>query len=216
MYFTYAEHNRSFQAMGVWASDTANVTGLAEPEQVRVIGISDGVLQALAVPPEAGRWLLRGDQMPRGAETVMLSYGYWQRRFGGDRSVIGRMLRVDSHSRQVVGVMPRGFRVADTDFDLLLPLAFDRSKVILAGFGFPAIGRLKPGVSIAQANADLSRMLEIWTDSWSNGPGTNPHFYEAWKITPAIRSLKREVVGTVGDAKKNISFKNQCDFGTLT
>ena len=199
MYFTYAEHNRSFQAMGVWASDTANVTGLAEPEQVRVIGISDGVLQALAVPPEAGRWLLRGDQMPHGVETVMLSYGYWQRRFGGDRSVIGRLLRVDSHSRQVVGVMPRGFRVADTDFDLLLPLAFDRSKVILAGFGFQAIGRLKPGVSIAQANADLSRMLEIWMDSWSNGPGSHPHFYEAWKITPAIRSLKREVVGNVGD-----------------
>jgi MacB-like periplasmic core domain len=93
MYFTYAEHNRSFQAMGVWASDTANVTGLAEPEQVRVIGVSDGVLQALAVPPLAGRWLLRGDQMPHGAETVMLSYGYWQRRFGGDRSVIGRVLR---------------------------------------------------------------------------------------------------------------------------
>ena len=56
----------------------------------------------------------------------MLSYGYWQRRFGGDRGVIGRTIQVDAQTREIVGVMPRGFRMVDQDFDLLLPLAFDR------------------------------------------------------------------------------------------
>ena len=70
--------------------------------------ISDGVLQALSVPPAVGRWLSQADQIPRGPETVMLSYGYWQRRFGGDRSVIGRNITVDSRPREIVGVMPQG------------------------------------------------------------------------------------------------------------
>ena len=81
----------------------------------------------------------------------------------------------------------------------LIPLAFDRNKQILAGFGFQGIARLKPAISIPQANADVARMMPIWMDSWSNGPGTNPHFYETWKITPALRSLKQEVIGNVGN-----------------
>src|SRR6202011_1594101 len=101
--------------------------------------------------------------------------------------------------RQIVGVMPRGFRLVNADFDLIGPLAFDRGKVILAGFGFQGIARVKPGVTNAQANADVARMLPIWMDSWSNGPGTNSHFYEVWKITPAIRPLKQQVIGNVGD-----------------
>ena len=89
MYFTYSEQNRSFQSLGVWILGTANVTGLAEPEQVRVRYVSDGVLETLAVPPALGRWFSQSDQIPRGPQRVMLSYGYWQRRFGGDHSVIG-------------------------------------------------------------------------------------------------------------------------------
>jgi predicted permease len=199
MYFTYAEQNRSFQSLGVWIPGTANVTGLAEPEQVRTVYVSDGVLQALAVPPALGRWFSQADQIPRGPERVILSYGYWQRRFGGDQTVVGRNVLVDSRSREIIGVMPRGLRFLDTDFDLIVPLAFERGKVILAGFGYHGIARLKPSVAIAEANADMTRMLPIWMDSWSNGPGTNPHIYETWKITPMIRPLKQEVLGNVSE-----------------
>jgi predicted permease len=199
MYFTYAEQNRTFQALGVWIPDTANVTGLAEPEQVRAVNVSDGVLQTLAVPPTLGRWFSQADQIPNGPERVMLSYGYWQRRFGGNPAVVGRNVLVDSRSREIIGVMPQGFRFLDADFDLIVPLAFDRGKLILAGFGYHGVARLKPGVAIAEANADMTRMLPIWMDSWSNGPGTNPHIYETWKITPTIRTLKQEVLGNVGE-----------------
>jgi predicted permease len=127
----------------------------------------------------------------------MLSYGYWQRRFGGDRSVVGRTIVVDSQARTIVGVMPRGFRVVDHDFDILAPFAFDRGKQTLAGFGLQGIGRLKPGVTIPEADADIARLIPVWMDSFSNGPGSDSHWYARWRITPDFHSLKQEVVGNV-------------------
>ncbi len=198
MYFTFLDHNQSFESMGIWTPSNASVTGVAEPEQVRSEMISDGVLQTLDVLPAAGRWFGQADQDPHGGKTVVLSYGYWQRRFGGDRSVIGRVIQVDAQSREIVGVMPRGFRLVDRDFDLLVPLALDRANQKLAGFGYYGIGRLKPGIQLAQADTDIARLIPVWMDSYSNGPGTNPHFYERWRISPGFRSLKQQVIGSIG------------------
>ena len=199
MFFTYAEGNRTFENFGVWTAGATTVTGLAEPEQVRTVFVSDGALQALGVQPVLGRWLTGGDQKPGSPETVMLGYGYWQRRFGGDKSVIGRGIRVESTPREIVGVMPKGFMFVDADAELILPIRFDRNKLILAGFGYQGIARLRPGVTIAQANADIARLVPVWMNSWSNGQGTNPHVYETWRITPALRPLKEDVVEDVGN-----------------
>jgi predicted permease len=198
MYFTFSEQNRTFQSMGIWTPSTASVTGVGEPEEVRSEMISDGVLQTLNVPPAVGRWLAPSDQDPHGGKTVALSYGYWQRRFGGDRSVIGRAIQVDAETREIVGVMPRGFRLVDRDFDLLVPLALDRATQKLAGFGYYGIARLKPGIQLAQADADIARLIPVWMDAFSNGPGTNPHYYERWRITPGFRALKQQVIGSIG------------------
>jgi predicted permease len=196
MYFTFAENGRTFESLGVWTIDSANVTGLARPEEVRTGMVSEGVLETLGVPPAAGRWLSHADQQPRGPRRVMLSYGYWLSRFGGDHAVIGRNITIDSQPREIVGVMPRGFRLVNEDFDVLIPLAFDRNALILAGFGYESVGRLRPGVSIAQADADIARMLPIWLDSFSNGPGTTPA-YKRWRITPALLPLKQQVLGNI-------------------
>jgi len=197
MHLTFSEHNRTLSSMGVWTPGTASVTGLAEPEEVHAVYVSDGLLETLNVPALAGRWFNMSDQDPRGAKSVMLSYGYWQRRFGGDRGVIGRTLEVDSQLRTIVGVMPQGFRVVDRPFDLLVPLAFDRTHETLAGFGFQSVARLKPGVTIAMANADVRRLIEVWMDSWTNGPGNDPHWYRNWRITPALQPEKQQVIGNV-------------------
>ncbi len=71
-------------------------------------------------------------------------------------------------------------------------------KLPLAGFGYQGIARLKPGVTIEEASADVARMVPIWMNSWSNGPGTNSRVYETWRITPALRPLKQEVTGNIG------------------
>jgi predicted permease len=199
MYLTFAAHNRTFQSIGVWQSGTASITGIAQPEQVNTALITDGVLQTLNVPAAAGQWLTAADQDPRGAQRVMLSYGYWQRRFGGDPSIVGRTISVDSQPREIAGVMPRGFKVVNYDFDLLVPLAFDPVKQQLAGFAYHGIARLRPGVTVSQANADVTRLLMVWMGSWTNGPGIDPYFYLTWKITPALQPLKEKVVGSVGN-----------------
>ena len=196
----------------MWVS-TNGTAGVAEPEQIRAIGISDGVLQTLGVPPAAGRWLLAEDQtgairpppsVYRAYTKVMLSYGYWQRRFGGDRSVVGRTVIVDTRPKEIVGVLPRGFRIGNADADMIFPLAFDRERITLAsagggGFTYQGVARLKPGVTIAQANADIARMIPIWMNSWPEAPGTSSRVYETWRIAPALRPLKEEVVGGVTD-----------------
>jgi predicted permease len=197
MDLTFSEHNQTFQSMGIWSPGTASVTGVAQPEQVQTIGISNGILETLAVPPTLGRWFSSADQEPNGQKSIILSYGYWQRRFGGNPAVLGRAIQMDAQTRTIVGVMPRGFRLVDRDFDLLVPLALDPSHQILAGFGYSGIGRLKPGVTLAQADADIARLIPVWMDSWSNGPGTNQHYYERWKIAPHFRSLKQLVIGNV-------------------
>jgi predicted permease len=209
MYFTYAESNRVFQSLGVWITTSGTVTELGEPEQVSATGISGGVLETFDVPPAAGRWLGPAEQdgperpLPgvfRAYSTVMLSYGYWQRRFGGDPSVVGRTIMVDTRPKEIVGVMPKGFRVVDDDPDMIFPLAFDRARITLgAGFIYHGVGRLKPGVTLAQANADLARMVPIWLDQWSDGSGTDRRAYETWRVTPDLRPLKQEVVGGVAD-----------------
>lgn len=201
MLVTYQDQNRSFEHIGVWQPGAASVTGLGEPEQVRTMWVSDGVLEALAVPPLIGRWLDESDQDPNGSLRVMLAYGYWQRRFGGDTGVIGRKVTVSGASAEIVGVMPKGFRVLDNPADLILPQRFQRTGLIPPPFCCTGLARLKPGVSIEQADADLQRLLPIWLDRFpfQNGANGKEVYLDRWRITPAIRPLKQDVVGDVGN-----------------
>jgi predicted permease len=198
MYFSYADHNRVFERVGIWSAGTSTVTGAGEPEEVREVDVTHGTLDALGVAPLLGRWLSPADMSPGNPPVVMLGYGYWQRRFGGDRSVVGRTLRIDGRPTEVVGVMPAGFRIVDTDADVIAPLPFDRQKLILPGFGFQGIARLKPGVTIAAADADLARILPIWERSWPSPAGVDPTVFESFRITPMLQPLHAQVVGTVG------------------
>jgi predicted permease len=197
MYLTFAAHNHAFQSLGVWNPGTASITGIAQPEQVNTAQISGGVLETLNVPALHGQWLTAADQDAHGLGRVMLSYGYWQRRFGCDPGAIGRTINVNSQSRVIAGVMPRGFKLVSYDFDLLVPLAFDPTHEQLAGFAYRGIARLRPGITIPQANADVARLLNVWMDSWSNGPGSDSHWYLRWKIAPALQPLKDTVVGSI-------------------
>ena len=137
--------------------------GCQPPEQVPAVWVSNGVLQALAVPPLLGRWLDAADQVA-GPARIMISYGYWQRRFGGEPSVIGRNLTVSGESAQIVGVMPPGFRVLNSRPDVIWPERLPRTGLAPPPFCCSGVARLKPGVTIEQANADLERMLPIWLE----------------------------------------------------
>lgn len=199
IYFIYREQNRTFQDVGVYSFDTVTITGLGQPERTQALDVTDGILPILGAVPRLGRAFTRADDSPGGADLVMLTYGYWRRRFGGDTSVIGRAITVDGVSRQIIGVLPQEFHFLDQDdLALILPFKLDRAKTTLGDFGLPAIARLKPGVTLARASADMARMLPIVERSFPPPTGFNQQEFDDARITPSIRLLKQDVVGEIG------------------
>ncbi len=149
--------------------------------------------------PLIGRWFTQEDDTNGAPATVILSNGYWRRKFGADVNVAGRTLNVDGTPRQVIGVMPKEFRFLNVEHELILPQRFDRAPLKLAPFSYSALARLKPNVSIADANADVARLVPIFLKSWpENGPGFVKMLENA-RFTPNVRPLKHDVVGNVGD-----------------
>src|SRR5262249_11777280 len=202
MYFTYRDESRTFQNIGLWSTGGQSVTGVGEPEQVRTLFVTYGTLQALGVQPLMGRWFSEADDTPGtpGPDPVILTYGYWQRRFGGDTLAIGRMLTIDSRPAQVVGIMPAEFRFINFDPEIILTLRLNRGQLALGGFQFRGMARLKPGVTLSEAQADVQRMLPIWLNGWPTPPGASGRqVFENWRIAPALRPLKNDVVGSVAN-----------------
>jgi predicted permease len=197
LYFTYRDEGRSFQDVGLWESDTVSVTGLAQPEEIKSLHVTDGVLAILGVQPALGRSFTRKDDEPGGPQTVILTAGYWRSKFGGDPSAIGRHILLDGRAREIIGVMPDTFRFLDRRPAVILPLRLDRSKTFLGNFSQSAVARLKPGVTIAQANADVARMIPIAFQRFPPFPGFSVKMLEEAKLAPHIRSLKEDLVGDI-------------------
>ncbi|HUI43306.1 MAG TPA: ADOP family duplicated permease, partial [Terriglobia bacterium] len=197
-YFVYRDENQTFQDFGLYNGTSVTVTGAAQPEKVPGLTVSEGTLPALGIPPMLGRWFNRQDDTPASPETVMLTYGYWRAKFGGDRSVVGRSIRVDGKMREIIGVMPAGFRSPDQgEPSLIVPFRFDRSKTYLANFSYQAVARLKPGATVAAANADVARMLPIVGRTFPPPPGFSTKVLEQAHIGPNARPFKQDVVGDV-------------------
>jgi putative ABC transport system permease protein len=197
LYFTYREDGRVFQDVGMWNVGTMSVTRLAQPEEVPTLFVTDRILPMLGVQPMLGRLISQSDDAPGGPETVMLSAGYWRAKFGSDPSAVGRTLMLDSRPHQIIGVLPESFRFLDRKVSLVIPFRIDRSKVFLGQFSYRGMARLKPGTSLAQANADAARMIPTSLRRFPPFPGGTVRIFEEARITPAIRSLKDELVGDV-------------------
>jgi len=197
-YFTFREENRTFQDIGVWRNDSVNITGTGEPEQIDALAVTDGVLPILGVQPVRGRWFTRKDDSAGSPKTAILSYGYWQRKFGGDPSVIGRRIMVDGEASEIVGVLPSNFRFMNSRAALIEPMQFDRAKIFVGQFSYQAVARLKPGVTLAQANADVARMLPMMLDKFPMAPGISLKMVQEAHFGPSVRPLKADVIGNVG------------------
>jgi predicted permease len=199
-YFIFREQGRTFQDIGLYTRDSVSVTGIAEPEQVSALLVTDGTLPLLGVQPILGRGFTRQDDSPGTPETVMLTYGYWRRKFGGATSVIGRTLLVDGSGRQIIGVLPRKFHFLDwEDPALIMPFRFDRNKTHLGNFSYQGLVMVKPGVTLAQVDADVARMLPIVMSSFPAPAGFSIKLFEDARIGPNVRPLKQDVVGDVGN-----------------
>ncbi len=106
IYFIDREQSTTLQDIGVYDGDAFNVTGSGQPEHVRGLDVSDGTLPLLGVQPALGRLFSRQDDTAAAPATVVLSYAYWQQKFGGATSVIGSSITMDGKARQIIGVLP--------------------------------------------------------------------------------------------------------------
>ncbi|HUJ48651.1 MAG TPA: ABC transporter permease [Bryobacteraceae bacterium] len=198
LYFTYRDEGRTFQDITLWQDDTSSVTGLAEPEVVRDVLVTAGFLPLLGIQPVLGRWFSAADDSPNAPKTVVLTHRYWQARFGGDRSVLGRNLIVDGTPREIIGVMPAVFQFANSKLAMLMPLQLDRNKTFIGNFSYAGIARLKPGVTLAEASADVARMIPIAMHKFPPFPGYTAKMFEDARVGPRLSLLKDDVVGDIG------------------
>jgi predicted permease len=198
IYFIDREQTSTLQDIGVYASDSLSVTGVGEPEHVRGLDVTDGTLPLLGVKPILGRLFARQDDIAGAPATILLSYGYWQQKFGGKASPVGRSILVGGKPREIIGVLPRDFHFLDqADAALILPMQWDRNKTKLGDFSYKAIARLKPGTTIAQANADQARLLPIAIRSFPAPQGFSPAIFEKAQLQPDLHPLKQDVIGNV-------------------
>ncbi len=200
LYYTYREEGRVFQDVALWNTGTVSVTGVAQPEEVPALFATDGLLPILGVQPMLGRVFSRSDDAAGSAETVVLTAGYWRAKFGADRAAVGRTLMLDGRLREIIGVLPDGFRFRDRDVSVIVPIRLDRSKVTLGQFSYSGIARLKPGETIERANADVTRMIPIALRKFPPFPGATLAMFEKARLSAQIRSFKDDLVGDVRSA----------------
>jgi predicted permease len=197
LFFTYRDQARSFESIALYAWSTRTVTGLAEAEQAQSLGVTAEFLPLLGVDPALGRFFSAADDAPGGEPTTILSAAWWQARFGADRSILGRHIVVDGVSRQVVGVLPPTFRFMDRDAAFLVPLQLDRAKAELGHFDFQAVARLRDGVTIGTASAEIARLIPVALHSYPVPPGLTLKAFEDVRLTPKLKFLKDALVGDI-------------------
>ena len=197
-YLTYRDESRVFEHIGLWQGAAVSITGTGEPERVTALRVTDGVLPALHVVPILGRHFSADDDSPRAPERVILSNAYWQRKFGSDPAIVGRGIVVDGRPQEIIGVLPDGFSFLGRQPQLLLPLRLNRAEVFIGNFSFQAVGRLKPGVTLEQANADIARMIPFVIERFPLPPGFTRQMFDEVRLGPLVRPLEEDVIGDVG------------------
>jgi len=178
----YRDQNRSFESIALFNRSAVNLTGEGEPERVPITNVTADFFKVFGVNPLLGRTFIEGEDAQGKNSVCVISYAFWQRRFGGAQNVVGRMLDLNNTPTQIVGVMPAEFKFPRLEIDLWIPLALDAKRT--APYFFAVVARLKSGTSLVQAQADTTGILQNfgWQNpnsseavglSEGNGPRTN-------------------------------------------
>ena len=188
-YLDYRKENTTFEEFAATFTMplTLNLTGSGEPERLPASGVTGNYFQALGAKPLLGRIFSMENEKPGSDEVVILSYGLWQKRFGGDPAILGKTITLDSKQREIIGVMPQDFGFSRAS-GLWIPINFDVSpdmKVRKAHFMRP-IGKLKDGVTIQQAQADLDVVAKRLEEQY-------PESNTSWGLR--LVSLREQLVG---------------------
>jgi putative ABC transport system permease protein len=201
-YFTYKRLARTIDGIGVYQSSAVNLAdprGGGEPQRVRSADISADLIPLLQVAPLLGRSFTEVEDRPNGPLVAIISEGLWRSRFGADPRIIGRTLDVNGRNREIVGVMPERFELPSAQAQLWLPIQLDPNAEFPGGFNYGGIVRLKPGITVADAQREftavLPRMGEI-SPNFIPGMSTQGLLEQA-RPAPFLVPLKEDVVGGI-------------------
>jgi putative ABC transport system permease protein len=199
-YFLYRRENRVFEDMGASAEGAVNLTTDQAAERVSAAWVTASLLPTLRVPPLHGRLITADEDHPGRPRVALIGEGMWRRRFGADPRVLGRTIRIDGVSHEIVGVLPGSFHYPSPATELWLPLALDPAHAGVGGFNYNTVARLKPGVTAAAAGADLARLLRRISELYPEvGPGLSTSaMLEKGRTRAYAHPLRDDVVGDVG------------------
>jgi putative ABC transport system permease protein len=166
----YRDQSRTLQDVVPWTRENETLVGReGAPVQLRVGQVGRGMFRLLGVDAALGRTFAPEEEEPSASPTTVLSYSLWKSRFGGDPEVVGRTISLDGANTRVVGVMPRGFEFPSAQVAAWRPLGLDENRLPPRGAHFlVAVGRLRPGATLAQAQAEQQRIREAWSERFQH------------------------------------------------
>jgi putative ABC transport system permease protein len=190
---------KSWEAIGAWAPGGLNVGTQNEPLRVTSAAITRSMIDVLGVQPERGRNFSEEEDRKGGPAVALISHGLWQKAFGGTSDIIGKQIQVDSATTTIVGVMPTNFAFppgSNDQVDVLVPFQFDPANPGGRGNHFlSVIGRLKPGLSIQQAQSEMTSLMAAWKSE-----GRSQHLLNPERHPVIMLGLHEDVVGSARKA----------------
>jgi putative ABC transport system permease protein len=196
----WREQNQVFTGIAAWGGGGYTLTGNGDPEQLPGSSISYNTFEVLGIAPVLGRTFREEEDRPGQDLVVILGYGLWERRFGAKPDVIGQTITINNRPRTVIGVMPPGFKFPEIA-ELWVPLALDTRRWTRNDHGLGCVARLKPGVMLAQAQADMNavaRHIEEQNPVTNEGMGVTLTFANEGRVTSNARKSLWILLGVVG------------------
>jgi putative ABC transport system permease protein len=174
-YLEWKKQAHSFEQVGGFSWNEVNLTGDREPEKIHGFEVTSNFFGLVGVPPKMGRVFLPEEEQQGKEQEIILSYGLWERRFASDSKILGKTVKVDGKSYTVVGVMDKGFNFPQPA-EAWMPMALDLKQQSQRDERFVwVLGRLKPGVTVAQAAAEMSTITQRQANTY-------PDDYKGWQL----------------------------------
>ena len=186
-FLQWRERSRSFDSMAAFSQNRVTLTGSGEPTELATVTVTANMFDVLGVGPMLGRGFASGEDA-NAPPVMILSEPAWIRQFGGDRSVLGRKVTINGEPVTIVGVMPRGFEIFGLPADVYMPFRDLPASSKPRGRSLIGLGRLKPGVTRDQAQAEMEGVMAALTSEW-------PDFDTGWTIN--LVPLREQLVGDV-------------------
>ncbi|HEY2375014.1 MAG TPA: ABC transporter permease [Gemmatimonadaceae bacterium] len=195
-YFEYRRHNHTFEDIGAFSSWQPAITDQGDAERVPGAFASASLVRILGLRTAMGRPITSADDHPGMPSVVVIGNDLWKRRYGGDPNIVGKPITVEGSRMTVIGVMASGMELPDERVDLWFPLPIDSLAPPVNDHGLSAIGRLRPGVTIADAQRDLQAITRRFSELF---PGAySPAFMRNYHFTADVISARDEILGNIG------------------